>query len=154
MTVIAMNKTNHCTLIEIQEGPLDAGKVLAFLQCPEAGALDVFVGTTRQFTDGRETALLYYEAYVPMALREMNRLAEEAGSRWPLLRVCLMHRLGSVPIGEASVLIGVSTAHRSEAFEACRWLIDALKVHVPIWKRETFADGRTDWVEGQVPRVS
>ena len=130
--------------------PLPVGEAAAFLATPESGGLSLFVGTTRQWTDGeegpKETERLSYEAYEPMALAELDRLAAEAAEQWPVTRCCLWHRTGEVPVAEASVLVGVATLHRAEAFAACRWLIDTLKERVPIWKREIFADGTTAWV--------
>ena len=125
---------------------LPVGEAVAFLTTPEAGGVSLFVGTTRQWTEERETARLRYEAYEPMALAELDRLARDAAERWPVARCCLLHRLGDVPVGEASVVVGVATPHRAEAFAACRWLIDTLKERVPIWKREVFADGTEAWV--------
>lgn len=130
--------------------PLPVGEAAAFLATPDAGGLALFIGTTRQWTDGegepQETDRLSYEAYEPMALAEMERLAAEAAEQWPVAKCCLWHRTGEVPIAEASVVVGVATPHRAEAFAACRWLIDTLKARVPIWKRETFTDGTTAWV--------
>ncbi len=130
--------------------PLPVGEAAGWLAAPEAGGLALFVGTTRRWTDGdegrRETDRLSYEAYAPMALAELDRLAAEAAERWPVARCCLWHRTGDVPVAEASVVVGVATPHRAEAFAACRWLIDTLKEHVPIWKRESFADGTASWV--------
>lgn len=137
--------------VRLQAEPLDAAEVLRFLQDERCGGIDLFVGTTRRWTDGRETARLAYEAYEPMALREMARLAEAAAARWGAERVCLWHRLGEVPPPEASVLVGVATPHRAEAFAATRYLIDTLKEQVPVWKREVYADGRAAWVEGTPP---
>lgn len=130
----------------LRTDPLPVGEASAFLAAPEAGGLSLFVGTTRRWTEGRETARLWYEAYEPMALAELGRLAAEAAERWPVARCCLLHRLGDVPVAEASVVVGVATPHRVEAFAACRWLIDTLKERVPIWKREAFADGTEAWV--------
>jgi len=132
--------------VQVQHVPLDIAAAHSFLQTPGAGGAVVFVGTTRQWTDSRETLQLEYESYPPMAEKEMLRLATHAKERWQSLRVCLLHRLGTVPVGEASVVVGVATAHRAEAFEACRYLIDTLKRDVPIWKREHYADGTTEWV--------
>ena len=112
---------------------------------PESGGIDLFVGTTRNHARGRSVTLLEYEAYRPMAVGVMEQLEREAHRRWPLNRVAIVHRLGKVPVGEASVAIAVSSAHRKEAFEACRFLIDTLKKEVPIWKREYFSDGTTEW---------
>ncbi len=133
--------------------PLPVGEASAFLFTPAAGGVSLFIGTTRRWTEEqdpdrspKETERLRYEAYEPMALDELVRLADEAAGRWPLERCCLLHRLGEVPVAEASVIVGVATAHRAEAFAACRWLIDTLKERVPIWKREAFADGTEAWV--------
>lgn len=130
----------------LSHAPLGVGEAYAFLTAPEAGGIAVFVGTTRRWTDGHETERLRYEAYEPMALAELGRIAGEAMTRWPLAKCCLVHRLGEVPVGEASVVVGAASAHRAEAFAACRWLIDTIKERVPIWKREVFADGTEAWV--------
>ena len=139
--------------IDIQETPLDVAQAFAFLQTARAGGLSVFAGTTRQWTGEAETVRLEYEGYRPMALAEMRKIAGEAAAAWPLLKTCLVHRLGTVPAGEASVVVGVAAAHRKEAFEACRYLIDTLKARVPIWKREVYRDGRVEWVQGTTPPV-
>jgi molybdopterin synthase catalytic subunit len=108
----------------------------------------LFVGTTRQFTDGVETLRLYYDSYADMALASMEKLVREAQQTWQLERCCIMHRTGRVEIGEASVVVAVGSAHRGPAFEACRFLIDRLKEEVPVWKREELADGSASWVRG------
>ncbi|NOY30259.1 MAG: GTP 3',8-cyclase MoaA [Planctomycetes bacterium] len=133
-------------MILITEKPIETAKLLEQAQSPEAGAVVLFLGTTRQITDGRETACLKYEAYPSMATKELERLEEEARQRWPLTACLIAHRLGTVPLGEASVAIVVASAHRREAFAAGEWLIDTLKVRVPIWKQEQWADGETEWV--------
>jgi len=112
---------------------------------PAAGAIVTFVGTTRRDNAGRNVIRLEYEAYAPMALSEMRKLAAEAGKRWRLVRIAIAHRIGRVDIGETSVAIAVSAAHRGEAFEACRFAIDRLKEIVPIWKKEYFEGGEI-WV--------
>lgn len=134
------------TFIAIQETPLDEAKAIHFLHDVRAGALDVFIGTTRQFTGEQETTTLFYECYEPMALSEMNKLITRASEKWELWRVVMLHRIGEVPLGESSVVIGVATAHRADAFAACRFLIDTLKQDVPIWKKEHFANGETEWL--------
>lgn len=144
-------RTEHW--IEIQEAPLEVAVAFAFLQTKRAGGIDVFIGTTRQWTGEDETVRLEYEAYRPMALGEMRKIAGEAAGKWPLFKVCLVHRLGVVPAGEASVIVGVAAAHRREAFAACRFLIDTLKARVPIWKREVYRDGREEWVQGSTPAI-
>ena len=137
--------------IQVTEQQLDTGLADQFLRTERAGGITLFVGTTRRFTDGRETVRLKYDAYVPMAGAELQRLADTAADRWPVEKLVLHHRTGEVPVAEASVIVGVACAHRDAAFTAGRFLIDTLKTRVPIWKRETFADGSEEWVEGQLP---
>jgi molybdopterin synthase catalytic subunit len=106
----------------------------------------LFLGTTREITADRRTTSLDYECYPEMAERKLAELEAEARSRWPILECTIVHRLGRVEIGEASVAVAVSSAHRQAAFEAGQWLIDTLKQVVPIWKCEHWADGTTEWV--------
>ena len=112
---------------------------------PKAGAIAVFLGTTRIRNAGRRVLRLEYEAFVGMAEREMAVLARQARRRWRVCRVAMAHRTGVVPVGQVSVGVAVSSGHRAEAFAACRWLIDRLKTTVPIWKREHFRGGRI-WI--------
>jgi molybdopterin synthase catalytic subunit len=114
---------------------------------PADGACCLFVGVVRDHNAGRTVLFLEYEAYEEMALREMERLEVEARSRWPVSEVRVVHRLGRLEIGEASVAVAVASPHRAEAFEACRFVIDTLKATVPIWKKEHFEGGAV-WVEG------
>lgn len=111
------------------------------------GAVCTFVGQVRDHSRGREVTFLEYDAYVPMAVKEMTRLAGEAEARWGC-NVAIQHRIGRIELGEASVVISVGSPHRAEAFEACRWCIDTLKETVPIWKREVCPDGAY-WIEGE-----
>jgi len=122
---------------------------------PAAGAVVVFVGTTRNENAGRRVVRLEYEAYTAMAKREIGKLAHTAQRRWKLRKVAIEHRIGVVPVGEASVAIAVSAGHRAPAFAACRWLIDTLKELVPIWKREHFRGGQI-WIglQSDHPRVA
>jgi len=122
--------------------------VLAAIQAGEDGALVVFDGVVRNNTRGRTTLHLDYEAYEEMALGQMKQLAADAMQRFAVRDVAMIHRLGRLTVGESSVLIAVASAHRAAAFEACRWLIDTLKQTVPIWKKETFADGVV-WAAGE-----
>lgn len=122
--------------VEVTSDVLEVASAHAFLVDPNAGGTCVFVGRTRQWTGDEETRALRYEAYVPMATAEMTALATTATERWGSLRTVLLHRLGDLEVGEASVVIGVSCAHRAAAFEAARWLIDTLKESVPIWKTD------------------
>lgn len=139
--------------IHVTEALIDAHSELLFLTESDGGAVDIFLGTTRRFTNGKETVSLSYEAAERLAIAEMHRLLDDASESWPLIRATIIHRIGLVPVHEASVLIGVATAHRDESFLACRYLIDELKKRVPIWKREKFADGSEEWVDGVTPTV-
>jgi molybdopterin synthase catalytic subunit len=140
-------------MIQLTDDVIDAQKLLALVQRPEAGAVVLFLGTTRQFTQGRETAQLTYEAYRNMAIRELERLEAEARRRWQIVECAIVHRLGLVPLAEASVAIAVSSPHRNDAFEAGRWLIDTLKETAPIWKQEHWADGTAEWVHPSLGSV-
>ena len=133
-------------MIEIVTAPIDTAAVLAHVASPEAGAVVLFLGTTRQFTGGRETASLDYECYADMAQAKLGELEAEARRRWAVVECALVHRIGHLAIGEASVAVAVSTAHRQAAFEAGQWLIDTLKQVVPIWKQENWSDGTAQWV--------
>jgi molybdopterin synthase catalytic subunit len=132
-------------MIKIVRGPIDLDEVLDSVKSPEAGAIDVFIGTTRNHSDGRKVVSLEYEAYEPMAVKLMEAIGAEARRRWGLDRFAIVHRVGRVEVGDASVVIAVSAVHRREAFEACRYVIDALKRDIPIWKKEVFLDGEV-WV--------
>jgi len=136
----------HYAAIVDQE--IDTQALLQKIKQPDDGAAVVFEGVVRNHTRGRRTLYLDYEAYPEMALKQMELLAREALSRFPIRDVALTHRVGRLQIGETSVTIVVASAHRSAAFEACRWLIDSLKRTVPIWKKEYFEDGAV-WADGE-----
>ncbi len=131
---------NHIT-----SNPIDISAVINSVKADSVGGIDVFVGTTRDHSKGRKVVKLEYEAYVPMATKCLDDIEREARGRWNLGATKIVHRIGTVPVGEASVVIAVAAAHRDEAFQACRYLIDRLKEVVPIWKREFFADGTVEW---------
>jgi molybdopterin synthase catalytic subunit len=133
-------------MIQLTTEPIDAARLLDEAMSPQAGAVVLFLGTTRELTNGRRTVTLDYEAYGPMAERKLAELETEARGRWPLVECLIVHRVGRVPLAEASVAIVVSTPRRSDAFAAGQWLIDMLKQDVPIWKREHWADGTTEWI--------
>jgi molybdopterin synthase catalytic subunit len=133
------------TVIDIVQEPIDAGKLIAGVLDPCAGGTAVFIGTTRTPPGERRVEHLVYEAYIPMALGMMRSIAESARARWQLAGVCAVHRIGRVAVGEASIVVAASAAHRVEAFEACRHIVDAVKKDAPIWKKEVFADGEA-WV--------
>jgi molybdopterin converting factor subunit 1 len=127
---------------------IDRDALVASLQQPADGAIVVFDGIVRDNTRGRKTLYLDYEAYEDMALAEMRKLALEALERFSIDRVGVVHRLGRLEIGESSIVIVVTSAHRGAAFDASRWLIDTLKRTVPVWKKEHFADGAV-WTDGE-----
>ena len=120
------------------------------MKAAEDGAIVVFEGIVRNESHGRRSLYLEYEAYEAMALKEMNVIAASMRSQFGADSVAIVHRLGRLEIGETSVLIAVSSAHRREAFEACRYGIDTLKRTVPIWKKEYFEDGAV-WADGEIP---
>lgn len=134
--------------IEITSEPLNTEAAVAFVTDPAAGGIDVFLGTTRaeKSASGQALGALDYEAYLEMASRQLNDLAAAARERWPVIKAAILHRVGRVRVGQPSVIIAVSTPHRAQAFEACRFLIDELKRDVAIWKREVWEDGSGDWV--------
>jgi MoaE-MoaD fusion protein len=140
-----MSSTDFC---ELTTKPLDIGEIARRVVPPECGATVTLDGYVRQFTKGRETLYLVYEAYVPMALKEMEKLIAQAREKFEISNISLVHRLGKLEIGETSVVISVAAPHRRAAFEACEWLIKELKRTVPIWKKEVYADGEV-WIEGE-----
>ena len=127
---------------------IDPEPLLEQLKQPEDGAVAMFDGIVRNNSRGRRTLYLDYSGYEPMALRKMEQLATDALARFAIRDVRIVHRLGRLQIGESSVYIAVSSAHRAAAFDACRWLIDTLKQTVPIWKKEYFEDGAV-WADGE-----
>jgi molybdopterin synthase catalytic subunit len=133
---------------ELTRAPIAVERLLAEATRPDCGAIALFLGTSRDHHEGRQVLRLAYEAYEPMALAALERLESEAVSRGGAARCRIVHRLGEVPIGEASVAVVVTAAHRAPAFEACRRAMDDLKRTAPIWKREFFAEGGSAWVEG------
>lgn len=134
--------------IAIVREPFDPGTLVMSAKNVADGALVIFDGTVRNQTRGRQTLHLDYEAYEEMALKQMKELAAQAHERFGVRHVTIVHRLGRLVVGETSVFIMVASAHRAQAYEASRWLIDTLKKTVPIWKKETFVDG-TVWADGE-----
>lgn len=133
-------------MIDLSDKTIDVAAVLDRVQSPAAGAVVLFLGTTREMTAGRRTQSLDYECYPEMARKELAELEAEARRRWPITACAIVHRLGHLELGEASVAVAVSTPHREDAFAAAKWLIDTIKEEVPIWKCENWADGTTEWV--------
>jgi len=123
-------------MIRIVKGAIDTAEILAAVADDTAGGTAVFIGTSRNYSQEGPVEYLDYEAYEPMALKVFGEIAAAARSRWEIVRLSMVHRVGRVDAGEASVVVAVATAHRAEAFEACRFLIDTLKKDAPIWKRE------------------
>ncbi len=124
---------------------LNIQSCIDWIMSPESGGIDVFIGTVRNATKGKPVLKLDFEAYEPMAISEMEKIARRVFEKWPVQRVLIHHRTGTLQVGEVPVIIAVSAAHRDAAFEACRYIIDALKQTVPIWKKEAFEDGEV-WV--------
>jgi molybdopterin synthase catalytic subunit len=135
-------------VVALTREPINRDALVAKLKQPGDGAVVVFDGIVRDNTRGRKTLYLDYEAYAEMALAQMQKLGREARKRFAIDRVGVVHRLGRLEIGESSIVIVVTSAHRAAAFDACRWLIDTLKRTVPVWKKEHFADGAV-WTDGE-----
>lgn len=133
------------TQIAISDKPLNIQSCIEWVMSPQSGGIDVFIGTVRDSTKGKRVIRLEFEAYEPMALKEMEKIAAQASEKWPVQKLLVHHRTGVLEVGEVPVIIAVSCAHRDAAFEACRFVIDTLKQIVPIWKKEIFEDGEV-WV--------
>ena len=135
-------------MVDIVEEPIDLAKLMEWARVDSDGAVVSFLGVVRNFAEGRSVVAMEYHCYREMARRELEALEAEASRRWPLGRIALVHRIGLLQLGEASVAIVAASPHRAEAFDACRYLIDSLKECVPIWKREIFEEGKPEWVKG------
>lgn len=138
-------------MLRLTGEPIVLDELLAAVADPKAGAVVVFIGMTRDHNEGRNVERLEYEAYAGMAERELEKIARQAREQWPIARLAVVHRTGAVPIGMASVVIAVSSAHRGDAFAAARFTIDRLKEVVPIWKKEFF-EGGAIWIGDQACR--
>jgi molybdopterin synthase catalytic subunit len=139
------NQQPATNMIAITESAIDTQAVIAAVQAEGAGAINVFIGTVRNQTQAKPVVQLDFEAYDSMAVKKMQEIASQAAARWPIQKVAIVHRKGSLQIGDAAVVIAVSTPHRKASFEACEFIIDTLKEVVPIWKKEIFEDGAV-WV--------
>ena len=133
-------------MISLTHDPIDYQQLTESVRSNDAGAVVVFLGTVREMTGGRQTVALDYDAFPEMAQAKLAELEAEVRSKWPVTDIGIVHRLGRLELGEISVAAAVSCPHRADAFEAGRYLIDRLKVVVPIWKQENWADGTTEWV--------
>jgi molybdopterin synthase catalytic subunit len=132
-------------MIELTDKPIDVLKIIEAASMHEAGAINTFIGTVRNQTAEKKVLRLEYEAYEPMAVSEITRIINRAAETWHLLGCSVSHRTGILMPGETAVVVAVSTPHRKESFEACKFIIDSLKETVPIWKKEFFEDG-SHWV--------
>jgi len=131
--------------IQLLEDKLDVSRCVEMVSAPETGGINVFIGTVRNHTKGKRVLRLEFEAYEPMAISEMQKIARRAMENYDVQRMVIHHRVGSLAIGEIPVIIVVGAAHREAAFQACKFAIDTLKETVPIWKKEIFEDGEV-WV--------
>lgn len=146
MAAIGRIAAGEQVMIELTQEAIDVNAVLRAVGSPSSGAIVLFLGTVREQTGSRRTRSLTYEAFAEMASRALADLEAEATRRWSLCRCAIVHRLGELAVGEISVAIAASAAHREAAFEASRWLIDRIKQVVPIWKQEHWEDGASEWV--------
>ncbi|MGI9182740.1 MAG: molybdenum cofactor biosynthesis protein MoaE [Longimicrobiaceae bacterium] len=135
----------------VTRDPLDAAAILREVATPSDGAVLLFWGIVRDQNEGREVDHLEYHAYAEMAEAELSRIVEEAAARWATGEIAVVHRLGRLEVGEASVAIAVAAPHRAETYEASRYIIEELKRRVPIWKKEGYTDGAGEWLAGQSP---
>ena len=133
-------------MIQLTNGTIDYHALTEQVRRNDCGAVVTFLGTVRDLTGDRITVALDYQAYPGMAEKKMAEIEQETRSRWPIGEILMVHRLGHLEVGEVSVAVAVSCPHRAQAFEACRHAIDRLKELVPIWKKENWADGTTEWV--------
>jgi molybdopterin synthase catalytic subunit len=133
-------------MFRLQAETIDYGALIEQVRTPACGAVVLFLGTVRELTQERVTTALDYEAYPAMAEKKMAEIEAETRLRWPVGDIALVHRLGHLEPGEVSVAVAVSCPHRAEAFEACRHAIDRIKAIVPIWKKENWGDGTSEWI--------
>lgn len=131
--------------IIILDQPLDISYCIQKVMTPDAGGIDVFIGTVRNNTNDNSVVRLEFEAYIPMAMNELQKISDYAMQKWNIKKIAIQHRVGILTTGNVAVVIAVSAAHRDAAFTACRYIIDTLKQTVPIWKKEVFENGEV-WV--------
>ncbi len=137
-------------MVQLVEEKIRIDEILDQMEDHSTGAVVLFLGRVRNHAEGRQVKAMDYEAYSEMALKKLAEIEREVQKRWPVTRIVMVHRTGHLQLGEVSVAIAVASAHRRDAFEACRFAIDTLKKVVPIWKKEYFTDGES-WVEGVIP---
>jgi molybdopterin synthase catalytic subunit len=133
-------------VLSISHNPIEVNRVTDAVRDLRAGAVVLFLGTVREFTGELQTSSLDYEAFEEMALDSLRQITDEARRRWTLVKTAVVHRTGSLELGDIAVAVAVSSAHRGPAFEAGQWIMDTIKQQTPIWKKEIYADGRTEWI--------
>ena len=136
----------------IVDTPIDIAALLSAVATPSDGAVLLFVGIVRDRNEGRDVGHLDYQAYPAMAEAVLNEIVSEARNRWDVGEIAAIHRIGRLEIGDASVVIAVASPHRGEAYEASRYIIEELKKRVPVWKREGYLDGESEWLLGATPQ--
>lgn len=133
-------------MISITEKPIDVNKILSEVHHDSAGAISLFIGTVRNHNEGKKVSGIHYEAYKEMAEKVLSEIESETMKKWNVKKLVAVHRIGDLTVGDISVIVAVSTAHRKEAFEACKYVIDLIKTRVPIWKKERSDTGEY-WLE-------
>ncbi|MEK4801632.1 molybdenum cofactor biosynthesis protein MoaE [Oceanobacillus sp. FSL K6-0118] len=137
------------SLFEIVEEPIDVEAIIEKVKRREAGAITTFMGTVREWTKGKRTVYLKYQAYKPMAVKMLTKIGDEIEEKWPNTKVAITHRIGHLDISDLAVVIAVSSPHRKAAYEANEYAIERIKQIVPIWKKEHWEDGET-WIGDQL----
>jgi molybdopterin synthase catalytic subunit len=138
--------------VRLTTEPIDHGALVEAARDPASGAVVLFLGTVRDLSEGKSVASLDYEAYPPMAEKKLAELVAQARERWSLNHACVEHRHGHLELGDVAVAVVTASGHRAEAFAAAQWIMDSIKQVVPIWKRENWADGSTEWVHPDAQR--
>jgi molybdopterin synthase catalytic subunit len=137
-------------MVELTDKKISIDEILDHLEDNSSGGVVLFLGRVRDHAEGKAVREMDYEAYPSMASAKMREIENTASEKWPIRKIAIVHRTGNLKLGEVSVVVAVASAHRKDAFEACRFAIDTLKETVPIWKKEYFVDGEA-WVDGVVP---
>lgn len=135
--------------VKLEHKELSIGEIVNLIVSPKCGAISTFIGTTRDNFENKKVIKLEYEAYEPMALKEMNNICAKVRSQWNIENIAIYHRLGEVPVSEASVVIAVSSPHRQESLKAVEYAINTLKASVPIWKKEVYDVEEPKWKENK-----
>ena len=146
---MAIRPYNITIMFSISSVPLETLDLRADLSSPKAGAFCSFEGLVRDHNDGKDVVALEYEAAESLCMSEADKILEEASQKFPIIKAKCFHRTGRLAIGEMAVWVGVISSHRDEGFKACRYIIDEIKVRLPIWKKEYYKDGQSEWVNCQ-----